>query len=1193
VGTDNQVSSGLATVEVPYQSNVEKLYEKTERSRAAFLARLVGLTNANEMAHLVFAHISSLMPCESGALLLKFGSKFEKAFETVFSFDTDVNGLRRYDDERHPVTLTPDCGTTKVLNSGGKIIIHRTKAEQASVILDEDDLLVFFNRPSASLIYCPLIIQKEIIGVLTVQSYQFEAYQDNHIAILESIVADVSMALAVARMTDALAKSEHRYQELYNNAPVGLFRTSLSDGKMLECNDCFAKIANHKNREECINEWVSTERYVDPNARLQMLAQLRENGHVENFETQIFRKNGEIAWVRFSARVYPNLGYLEGVGTEITEEKLAQEKIKDLAKFPDENPSPVMRIAKDGTLLYANAACQPLFKHWQCEKEPHLPSDIIDKLNAVLLTGQKVELEIECKERVFTLILSPAATSEYINIYGREITERKKTEKQLQVEKAYLEQLFNSAPEAIVLLNKEHEVIRINNEFARMFGYTPEEARNRSVDNLLAPEEKHQEAQSLTRRIMAGETISLETVRYRKDKTPVNVSILGTPIIMDGGQIAVYAIYRDITEQKKAEEALSYSEDRFRNIFEKGPLGIALTDPEFRFIKVNPAICQMLGYDEKELIGLTFREISHPDDLKDSLELSTQLRQGTIGDFAIQKRYIRKDGQFIWANLKVSAIRDGNGEYLYAIAILEDITEQRYAADALKESEEKYKSLVEAMPNGLSISDLQGNIIFVNPMACWILGYSREELGKMNLSQFVVEDEVSRVDSQTEKRIQGEISDYELTIRKKDGQLRSIAITGAPLYDNLGAVKATIGIFSDITEFKNSETERQELREKLIRAQRMESLGVLAGGVAHDLNNILGPLVAYPELIRMKLPPDSPVTSQISKIESSAQRAAEIVQDLLTMARRGRYEMAPANLNKVIEGFINSTDFYDLKMRFPSSSININLDESLPAVHGSVPHLYKVIMNLVINAFDAMPHGGELSLRTECRQIDRLICGYDNIESGSYVILTVSDTGIGIDTKDFRRIFEPFYTKKVMGKSGSGLGLAIVYGVVKDHNGYIDVQSEINKGSSFIIYLPASDECATSETTKIVDIHGSEKILVVDDVAEQRELASTILSSLGYKVEVAAHGHEAMEFFKSNKVDVLVLDMIMEPDFDGLDTYREIIKLHPGQKAIITSGFSETDRVKEAEKLGVGRYIKKPYTMQKLGKAIREVMDRY
>ena len=214
-----------------------------------------------------------------------------------------------------------------------------------------------------------------------------------------------------------------------------------------------------------------------------------------------------------------------------------------------------------------------------------------------------------------------------------------------------------------------------------------------------------------------------------------------------------------------------------------------------------------------------------------------------------------------------------------------------------------------------------------------------------------------------------------------------------------------------------------------------------------------------------------------------------------------------------------------------------------------------------------------------------------NIEPGKYNIISVSDTGIGIDENDTKRIFDPFFSKKKLGKSGSGLGLSVVYAVVKDHNGYVDVQSELEKGSDFIIYLPAIEATSPAgQDTPVYDIKGNEKILVVDDVAEQRDLAVTLLGSLGYQMTAVTNGHEAVEYLTTNTCDVLVLDMIMEPDFDGLDTYREIIKMHPGQKAVIVSGFSQTDRVREAERLGVTKYVKKPYTMQKLGKAIREVL---
>jgi CheY-like chemotaxis protein len=275
----------------------------------------------------------------------------------------------------------------------------------------------------------------------------------------------------------------------------------------------------------------------------------------------------------------------------------------------------------------------------------------------------------------------------------------------------------------------------------------------------------------------------------------------------------------------------------------------------------------------------------------------------------------------------------------------------------------------------------------------------------------------------------------------------------------------------------------------------------------------------------------------------------------------------------------------------PSVSPIIELTETNPAVLGSIPHLSKMVMNLVINAYDALPHGGRLVIKTECQNIDRLAGGYDNIDAGKYAILTVSDTGIGIDPKDVKRIFEPFYTRKQLGRSGNGLGLSIIYGVIKDHNGYIDVKTEVNNGSEFVVYLPVLEHAPDPKKSPAIDIHGSETILVVDDIAEQRELASVILTSLGYQVFVAASGREAVDFIKNHPVDLVVLDMIMDGDYDGLDTFKEIIKIYPNQKAIITSGYSETERVKAAERLGVGKYIKKPYTLQKLGRVIREVLD--
>jgi PAS domain S-box-containing protein len=642
----------------------------------------------------------------------------------------------------------------------------------------------------------------------------------------------------------------------------------------------------------------------------------------------------------------------------------------------------------------------------------------------------------------------------------------------------------------------------------------------------------------------------------------------------------------------KMTEAFKDGEERYRIVAEQTGQMIYDYDVASGAITWSGAIEAITGYSLQEFQSVdinAWSNLIHPDDRPNALALLDEAMRN-CGRYNVEYRMKSRDGRHVWVEDNGIFLQDRSGRAFRMLGTMSDITEHRHARELLVQSEEKYRNLIETMPNGLIIADTRGVAIFANPAAARIMGYAYKELIGLNLAQCLPEESLPVLREQLEKRWHGEHSEYELVIKRKDGELRTILVNAAPLLGENSGIVGTSAIFSDITETKTAETEKLELREKLARAQRMESLGVLAGGVAHDLNNILGPLVAYPELIRMELPQDSPIANRISKMETSAHRAAEVVQDLLTMARRGRYEMTILRLNGIIESYLESPEFRELCSRQPSVTLKCVFDSNSMPIYGSSSHLHKAVMNLVLNAFDAMRQGGELILKTETRYVEKLDGGYDNIERGMYTILSVSDNGVGIDQKDLKRLFEPFYTKKVMGKSGSGLGLPIVYGVVKDHNGYIDVRSEPNMGSEFILYFPATTKLAESTCGAVTDIRGNEKILIVDDVLEQRELAATVLRSLGYKVHIAAGGREAVEFLKKNSVDVVVLDMIMESDFDGLDTFREIIKIHPGQKAIITSGFSETDRVKEAERLGVGKYIRKPYTMQKLGMAIRELV---
>ena len=394
-------------------------------------------------------------------------------------------------------------------------------------------------------------------------------------------------------------------------------------------------------------------------------------------------------------------------------------------------------------------------------------------------------------------------------------------------------------------------------------------------------------------------------------------------------------------------------------------------------------------------------------------------------------------------------------------------------------------------------------------------------------------------------------------------------------------------VATDITAMK-------EMESRLQRAQKMEAIGTLAGGVAHDLNNILSGLVGYPELLLMDTPEKSEARLLLETIKKSGEKAAAIVQDLLTLARRGVAVSEVTDLNRVVQNYLESPEMANLKSIHPRISIRPNLSETAFNILGSPLHLEKTVMNLVTNAAEAMPEGGEIILATKNYYVDRSIQGFETIPEGEYMVLTVADTGTGIPKSDLERIFEPFYTNKQMGRSGTGLGMAVVWGTMKDHNGYIDARSVEGQGTEFDPYFPITrrDVAPEIEAQPLESYRGAgEFVLVVDDIKEQRDLAAFMLKRLGYRVKTVASGGEAVAFVQRQPVDILVLDMILEPGMDGLETYRQILAFSPGQKAVIASGFSESKRVQEAQRMGAGSYIKKPYRMEQLGLALRQQLN--
>ena len=408
-------------------------------------------------------------------------------------------------------------------------------------------------------------------------------------------------------------------------------------------------------------------------------------------------------------------------------------------------------------------------------------------------------------------------------------------------------------------------------------------------------------------------------------------------------------------------------------------------------------------------------------------------------------------------------------------------------------------------------------------------------------------------------------------------------------------VKSNEQLRQEIAERVRTETEKRDLANSLKRAEKMEAIGLLAGSVAHDLNNMLGSIVLHPELLLLDLPEDSPLREGLTAIHKSGQRAAAVVADLLTMARRSITTRQVLSMNEVLSTIIASVDFSNLKARHREVRVETSLAPDLRSIQGSPTHLSRAILNLTLNSMEASQHGGRVTLSTANVYVDRPSSKYEQVPEGEYATLTVEDTGAGIAPEDLDRIFEPFFTKKVMGRSGTGLGMAIVWGIVKDHEGFIDVRSDLGRGTTVTLFLPAThDQLQVNEASaKIADFHGhGEPILIVDDIQTQRALCSSILTKLGYKVASVGSGEEAVEYVKRNAVDLLVLDMIMDPGIDGLETYERIVKMKPGQKAIITSGFAETERVQRAVALGAGAYIRKPYTIETIAVAVRDELQR-
>jgi len=815
---------------------------------------------------------------------------------------------------------------------------------------------------------------------------------------------------------------------------------------------------------------------------------------------------------------------------------------------------------------------------------------------------------------------------------------RRKAEEALRRTEENFHRSLDESPLGVRIVSPEGETIYANQAILDIYGFD-------SMDELRAtPTQKRYTPESLaqfkTRREKRKRGDSLPTEYeiciIKKNTEVCHLQVFRKEILWNGEK-QFQVIYLDITDRKQTEEnlrthqvelemqnqelgrihrELDISHTRYFDLYDLAPVGYCTLSKQGLIIEANLTAATMLGVPRGALVKQPLSRFILADDQdiyhrgRKNL-FKTPSADSPSSQQVCELRMIKQDGITFWAHLamttspnlstplhlspQASSLRQGSGQGEQAgqdgdnapvcRVVLSDITD-------LKQTNELFSLFVRYSPIYTYIKEVtptRSLVLHASDNFAEMIGIPGTKMIGKTMTELFSPEFAAKITAEDWACV----SKDEVLKLEEELNGRSYSTIKFPIV--LGDKILLAGYTADITDSKRAEVEKQSLKERLQRAEKMEALGQLAGGVAHDLNNILGILTGYSELLLGEIPEGSQCKIYVDKILQSTTKGAVIIEDLLTLARRGVTSSEVTNLNTVVADYLQTPVFEKMKEYHPQVTFKIDCDNDLLNIKGSPVHLEKTLMNLVSNAAEAVSGAGEVTIRTENRHLDKPIQAYNEIKEGDYAVLTISDTGMGISVEDREKIFEPFYTKKKMGRSGTGLGLAVVWGAVKDHNGYIDIQTEVGKGATFTLYFPVTQEELITQQGKVPMeqyMGQGESVLVVDDIEEQREIASRLLTKLGYDVHLVSSGEEAVEYLKSNKANILVLDMIMTPGIDGLETYQRILKNNPEQKAIMVSGFSETDRTAKVQKLGIGAYVKKPYVLEKIGVAIRDELKR-
>lgn len=744
--------------------------------------------------------------------------------------------------------------------------------------------------------------------------------------------------------------------------------------------------------------------------------------------------------------------------------------------------------------------------------------------------------------------------------------------------------IVNSTDDGVIGKTLDGIITSWNPGAERIFGYTADEAIGNPI-TIIFPEDRLDEEKDILARIKRGESVQqFETIRVRKDGTQIHVSVTLSPITDAQGKVTgVSKIARDITESKKAVEELHNSEERYRDLFENNPCSMWVYDLEtLRFLAVNDAAQFFYGYSREEFLEMPITKIRPAEDVPKLLSYIEGMAE--IIDGPRNWRHLKKDGSII--DVEITSHELNFAGRRARLVLANDITERKQAEQKLRQSRESYRDLVENAHDIIYSLDLGGNFTSLNKAGERITGYSPDEVLNMNFVHIVVPEHLDQAKKVMEDKLNGvDGTAYDIDIFAKDGSRISVEVNSKLVLHD-GVPFGIQGIARDVTE-------RKLLEEQFRQSQKLESIGQLAGGIAHDFNNMLTAINGYSDLVLRRLKNDDTTRQNVQEIKKAGERAAVLTNQLLAFSRRQILQPVLVQINDAI------IDTSNMLKRVIGEDIELVtvLKPNIGSIKVDPGQLSQILMNLSVNARDAMPNGGELTIETANILVDSNYAhGHVGILPGPYIVLTVRDTGIGMTPDTQERMFEPFFTTKEVGK-GTGLGLATVYGIVKQSGGGIFFSSEIDHGTTFEVFFPrVVEDPVEAEISEDVPVNlplGTETILLVEDEELVRSLSRQVLESCGYNVIEACDGIEAVEVFEklNVRIDLLITDVVM-PRMGGRELVERIFETAPNLPVLFASGYTDDPIVRNGVFETNVNFIQKPFTITDVVRKVRDLLDQ-